>query len=117
MIDNPVDLSALDPAAGGVPEELVRSIVARAGPELARRADRREPMAVLADWARPTFAAAAVLAAVSLLGFSLARQIGADPRLRWVPEALGLPGPVAEWVTEGRSPTGDDLLLAMEGGL
>lgn len=117
MIDNPVDLSALDPAAGGVPERLVRSIVARAGPELARRANYREPMAVLAGWAGPTFAAAAVLAAVSLLGLSLARQIGTDPRLRWVPEALGLPAPVAEWVTEDRSPTGDDLLLAMEGGL
>lgn len=117
MTENPLDLSALDPAADGSLEGLVRTINTRAVPELARRQAARGPFAVLAGWARPTLAAAAALAAVSLVGLSMGGSRPDLPPLRGVPEELGLTGPVVEWVTEGRTPTQEDLLLAMEDDL
>lgn len=117
MTERPLDLSPLDPAPDGSLDGLVRAITERAGPELARRAAARSPVTVLAGWARPALAAAAALAAVSLVGLSIARSGTSVAPLRRVPEELGLPAPVAEWVAEGRTPTRDDLLIAMEDDL
>lgn len=111
--DERIDLSALDPEVDGSLERMMRQIGTRAAPELARSAAARSPFVVLAGWALPSFAAAAVLAAVSLLGLSVGSPEARTP-LRGVPEELGLTGPVVEWVTEDRAPTPDDLLLAME---
>lgn len=117
MNEKRLDLSALDPAHDRSLDGLVRAITARAAPELARRAASGSPFTVLAGWARPTLAAAAALAAVSLVGLGIARSGAAVVPLRGVPEELGLPAPVAEWVAEGRTPTRDDLLIAMEDDL
>lgn len=118
MTDQPLDLSALDGSRGDAElEALITSINLRAAPELARRSATRGPFVVLAGWATPTFAAAAVLAAVAVIGVIASRPGSAAPRLSGVPEELGLPTPVAEWVSEGRPPSHDDLLLAMENDL
>lgn len=114
MTERRMDLRILDPAGDGSLDTLVRAINERAAPELARRAMTRGPIAVLAGWARPALAAAAALAAVSLVGLSIARSSSSIPPLRGVPEELGLPNVVAEWVVEERDPTWDDLLIAME---
>lgn len=117
MTETPLDLSALDPALDGSMDEMVRAINLRAAAELARREGARGPFVVLAGWIRPALALAAALAAVSLLGIGLGAPNGAGQPLIGVPEELGLTGPVAEWVIEGRAPTQDDLLLAMEDDL
>lgn len=114
MTERRLDLRVLDPAAGGSLDALLSEINERAAPELARRATARGPIAVLAGWAKPALAAAAALAAVSLVGLSIARSAGSAAPLRGVPEELGLPSLVAEWVAEGRTPTRDDLLIAMD---
>lgn len=116
MTERRLDLTALDPdRRDGDLEYLIASINARAATELARRSVARGPFAVLAGWAMPTFAAAAALAAVSLVG-ALAAGAGEPARRLGAAEDVGLPAPVAEWVTEDRAPTADDLLLAMENG-
>lgn len=117
MNEKPLDLSALDPTVDGALDGMVQAINRRATGELARRAAARGPFVVLAGWARPALALAAALAAVSLLGIGLDARRNHVPPLRAMPEELGLTGPVAEWVTEGRTPTQDDLLLAMEDDL
>lgn len=114
MTEPRLDLAELEPTASGSLDALVRGINERAAPELARRAAARGPIAVLAGWARPALTAAAALAAVSLVGLSVARSAGSAAPLRGLPEELGLPQLVAEWVAEGRAPTRDDLLIAME---
>lgn len=115
MSDERIDLSAVDPAADGSLDGMIRAISTRAAPELARRAAARSPFVVLADWALPSFAAAAALAAISLLGLGLSLGSTEAPvPLRGVPEELGLTGPVIEWVAEERAPTPDDILLAMD---
>lgn len=118
MTDGRLDLSALDDRGGDeAMEALVLSIGARASAELARRSGARGPFLVLAGWAMPTFAAAAVLAAVSLLGLGMARSGDDAPRLRGLSDEMGLPAPIVEWVSEDRAPTHEDLLLAMESDL
>lgn len=114
MTERRLDLTALDPDRSEADlERLVGAINALASAELARRSVARGPFAVLAGWAVPTFAAAAALAAVSLVG-ALAVGAGEPAQRLSAAEDVGLPAPVAEWVTEDRAPTSDDLLLAME---
>lgn len=117
MNEEPLDLSPLDPELDGSLDEMVRAINRRAAPELARREGARGPFTVIAGWTRPALALAAALAAVSLLGIGWDASRSAVTPLRAMPEELGLTGPVAEWVMEGRTPTQDDLLLAMEDDL
>jgi hypothetical protein len=75
---------------------------------------RRERMVravgVLAGWARPTLAAAAVVAAVSIgaLAWPDARQAQTAPLT--IADGLRLPEPAADWIAEDRSPTEADLL-------
>ena len=112
-----LDLSAIDPLADPERHErLVRTITQRARPVLARRAAESSPIALLASWARPMLATAAVLVILSTTVLTQTR----DARGSFVPDAvivdaLHIPDPVAEWLTEDRSPTVGDLILVMEG--
>lgn len=112
-----LDLSALD--RFGDPARLegaVRGVMAQAAPVLARRATGRPVLSLVAVWARPALAAAAVVAALSVT--SLAAPMGragtpsAPPAS--VAEALNLPAPVSEWLAEEREPTASDLILALD---
>ena len=109
-----VDLSPLDPAEDRLRyERLVRRIVAAADPELARRAREAGTLALVAAWARPAVAAAAIVAAVALGGLSATQRDGARSTESMV-DALGVPAPAAEWLEHGREPSAEDLVLAME---
>jgi hypothetical protein len=69
---------------------------------------------IMAGWARPALAAAALLVVVSGLTLGLARrQVEAD---EGVLEALALPAQAEQWLAEERSPTTADLILTLEGG-
>lgn len=109
-----MDLSPLDPAGDRLRyERLVRRILDAADPELARRAREAGTIVLLAGWARPAVAAAAVIAAIALGGLSAIERDGAPPTDSMV-EALGVPEPAAEWLEDGREPDAYDLVLAME---
>jgi len=109
-----VDLSPLDPGEDRLSfERLVRRILDAADPELTRRAREAGPLALVAGWARPTLAAAAIIAVLALGGLA-AFQRGGDEPTDSVVEALGVPAPAAEWLEDGREPSAEDLVLAME---
>lgn len=105
MDPDPIDLSPL-----GLNdlrrERMVRAVLARArvAPLV------RTPLGVLAGWARPTLAAAAVVAAVSIgtLAWPGARQ--EQPAPLTIADGLRLPEPAADWIAEDRPPTEADLL-------
>jgi hypothetical protein len=106
MEPDPIDLSPL-----GLNdlrrERMVRAVLARARAS----APVRGPLGVLAGWARPTLAAAAVIAAVSI--GALAAWPGAgqpEPAPLTIADGLRLPEPAADWIAENRSPTEADLL-------
>jgi hypothetical protein len=108
-----IDLSPLDPAADPLAyERLIRRVMDRAAPELARRADAG-PLALLVGWARPTLAAAAMIAALAA-GALLMTERGATSSPSTVVDALGVPAPAADWLETGREPDEADLVLAME---
>lgn len=110
------DLSALDPTADRLGyERLVRRIMAAAAPELARRAAAANPLALLAGWARPTLAAAAIIAVFAVGALAATERAAAvEEEAGTFADALGLPARAADWLTEGREPTEYDLVLAME---
>lgn len=105
MEPDPIDLSPL-----GLNdlrrERMVRAVLARAQAAPAVRT----PLGVLAGWARPTLAAAAVVAAVSIgaLAWPNARAEQHEPLT--IADGLRLPEPAADWIAENRSPTEADLL-------
>ncbi|HUG41291.1 MAG TPA: hypothetical protein VMM12_12445 [Longimicrobiales bacterium] len=111
-----IDLSPLDVTADRLGyERLVRRIMEAAAPVLARRAASANPLALLAGWARPTLAAAAVIALVALGALALTERAGAPVEETGTFAAdLGLPAEAADWLTEGRAPTEYDLIFAME---
>ena len=87
-----IDLSALDPAADPAAwERRIAELVARAAPELARRATARSPLLLLA--ARS------------------GRPAGPGPGFT---DALEVPPPVNAWLVANREPTIADLIVAME---
>lgn len=111
-----LDLSVIDPLSDAHEERLVRAITRRAGPELMRRAAQNSPIALVASWARPALAAAAVMVVLSSSVLRMTR----DARFAQTPdygivEALHLPAPVADWIVEDRTPTVRDLILVIEG--
>lgn len=96
-------------------ESMVRGIVGRAAPILAGYADRG-PAEVLADWLRPTLAAAAVVSALALgvlAAGSREPEASANATIG-LGDALGYPAPVATWVSTGQTPTIEELVVAME---
>jgi hypothetical protein len=122
-----VDLSALR-ASPGDRRRLEDAIAAAAGAELARRAAaaraieaarsgspavRDGLLALVARWAVPTLAAAAILAALSVAGLALASR---DPETGagTLVGALELPEPASTWLDEDRGPATSDLILAVQ---
>ena len=113
-MDRRLELEPLDPTRDAARwEGRVGRILADAAPLLLeRRAAPAGPLLALADFLRPALGVA--LAAAALSGVVLLRQVDAPRLLSGVPEELGLPTPVADWLSEGREPTADDLLASLE---
>jgi hypothetical protein len=90
-------------------ERIARAVLSRA------QLGVRTPLAVLAGWARPTLAAAAVIAAVSL--GALAWPGGpAEPAgsPMTIADGLRIPEPAADLIAEDRGVTEDDLLISWD---
>ncbi len=112
-----MDLGPLDPRRDALAyERLVRRVMDAAAPELERRARRASPLAVVAVWARPTLAAAAVIAVLAAGALLSTDRPDREPWPDTV-EALGVPAPAADWLLDEREPTPSDLVLAMESDL
>lgn len=110
-----LDLSPLGLAANRW-EARLRSILAAASPELARRAALVSPLGLLGMWARPVLRIAAVLAVLAATVIIAQERSGpVAAQAGGVTDALQIPAPVAEWITNDRGPTNGDLLIAMEG--
>lgn len=121
MDDRRLDLTPLDPFRDAERfERMVRSIVSRAAPELERRAEADPSLfALLAAWARPMLAAAAVLLAVSGTLFSLVDRVSAGASTgvyAGLIDVLGVPAPAADWLREDREPVLEELLLLAQEG-
>jgi hypothetical protein len=106
MEPEPIDLSPLALPAHRR-EGLIGAVLARARVGVVQRT----PLSELAGWARPTLAAAAVVAALSLgLLTRTGPAAAAEPLPLTVADALSIPGPASDWVAEDRPPTEEDLL-------
>ncbi len=114
MHEEPIDLSPLHPAPARR-EAMIAAITARV---LAETAAVRSPLAWVVGWMRPTLAAAAVVAAISL-GVLAAEDESpsGSTAMRTVADELNFPEPVAEWIAEERTPSDADLIHALEGDL
>lgn len=121
-----IDLSALDAFSDPAKRDaFVARVLDRSALELARR--RRsgvgEPawngsgsvFGVMAGWARPALAAAALAVVVSGIALRVT-QSRAQAEQGGVLEAMALPTPVEEWLAEEQAPTTDDLIFALDGG-
>lgn len=112
-MDEPrIDLESLDPFADvRYREAVVASVMYRAREELARRREKAPLWGVLAQWARPVLAAAAVAALISLV--TLERTASAsDVAQTGVIEELGLPDRVAQLLIVDGNPDEADIVLA-----
>jgi hypothetical protein len=121
-----IDLSALDPFSDPARRDaFVARVLDTGALELVRR--RRSGatelvwnagtsvFAVMAGWARPALAAAALAVVASGIALRAARpqeQVAESGLL----EAMALPTQVQEWLTQERTPTKADLILTLEGG-
>lgn len=90
-------------------ERIARAVLSRA------QLGVRTPLAVLAGWARPTLAAAAVIAALSLGALAwpggAAEQQGSPMTIA---DGLRIPEPAADIIAEDRAVTEDDLLISWD---
>jgi len=115
-----IDLTPLDTLSDSSRfERLVGAITQLAVPELARRRSRESPMLLLANWARPLLAAAAVLATLSIGTLSMSDRPSGEEEIVVVPgiaEALEVPSPAVDWLNEARAPSASDLLIAVADG-
>jgi len=112
-MDEPrIDLESLDPFADArYREAVLASVMYRARDELARRRERARLWGVLAQWARPALAAAAVAALISLV--TLERTASMDEIAQTgVLEELGLPDRVAQLLIVDATPDESDIVLA-----
>lgn len=118
MNEERASLAGLDPSTDGERwERLILGIVSQAEPELARRANARSPLIVLAKWMRPTLAAAAVLAFVSLGAIGLTLTAEEEEALpAGVADAIGVPTAIAGLAEADREPTFEEFIIAMEVG-
>jgi hypothetical protein len=96
-------------------DDLRRARLARAVMARAQLGVVRTPLAELAAWARPTLAAAATIAAVSLgaLAWPGPRAVHADTPLT-IADGLRIPEPAADLIVEQRGVTDDDLLISWD---
>ena len=95
--------------------DLRRERMARAVLSRAQLGAVRTPLAVLAGWARPTLAAAAVVAALSLgsLAWLSSRHAEASSPLT-VADGLRIPEPAADLIAENRPVSEEDLLVSWD---
>lgn len=110
------DLAPLDP--GRDPdrwEAMVAGITAAAAPELARRARLPAPgmLMMLADWVRPTVAAAALMAAAAGGFLLMGTDSAAEPAS--LASQLGYSTSVASWVDAESAPSVEEMVLDVEG--
>jgi hypothetical protein len=119
MTPDPVDLTPLDPSRDQKRwNTLVHRILTAAGPELTRRAAVRSPVVLLARWAWPTLAAAAVIALASVLALANTRQPTTLPaQIQGVADALDVPAPMNAWLVSNHEPTARDVLVLLDGDL
>ncbi len=118
MNDNRIDLSALDRTADAARfDRIVAQITDEASAELAARRARSNVIGQITRWTKPTLAAAASLAVISVATLTQIETTTArtadEPTLA---EAIGVPAQVAEWLGNDESPTADQLLVALGGG-
>jgi hypothetical protein len=118
-IETPIDFTALDPTRDRERfEQIVRSITVQAAEVLIVRPLRRlGVMEQIAAWRTPTLAAAAVVAAASILTFAWVgpAQPATVARTPQIAEAVGVPATVAQWMRSGELPTAGDLLVTFDG--
>jgi hypothetical protein len=109
MNNNPVDLSALDPASDPARlRRMTNTILAQAARALAAR--RRAPTVIteLASWTRAVLSAAVVVCLLSAPVLLRGRSTG-----KAAPRAPDLGSAAVIWVVDGRTPTVGELLYAM----
>ena len=96
-------------------DDLRRARMARAVMARAQLGTPRTPLAELAGWARPTLAAAAVIAAVSLgaLAWPAAQAAEGNTPLT-IADGLRIPEPAADLIVEQRPVSDEDLLISWE---
>lgn len=114
MTDGRLDLTPLDPTLDEVGwRRLGATIRKRAAPELARRAGREGVLGTVGHWVWPTAAAAIFVALLSGGALAFVRP---PATVGHVVQAFDLEEPVSAWLEQGRAPTTDDLVLALERG-
>jgi hypothetical protein len=125
-LNDRMDFSALDPFSDPAERDaFVARVLDRSALELARR--RRKGagelawsgvsvFGVMAGWLRPALAAAALAVVASGFALRLTRPEPQPSEQAGVIEALALPTPVEEWVSEERTPSTADMILTLEGG-
>jgi anti-sigma-K factor RskA len=116
MVDDPLDLSPLDPTTD--PARFARRLAeigARAAePLAARRANATGVLGALPRWRRPMLAAAAVVALISIA--ALVRvDVPNRSSATGVAEAIGVPQGLASWVRADSTPDPAELLAALQG--
>jgi hypothetical protein len=116
MHDERLDLGALDPTRDEQRfDRLIAGTMRRAAPELRRRMAAQNPWGTLADWMRPMLAAAAITALLS--GAVLTATTGNvldDAGFVAHAQPATLSALVDDWVTEARTPSVADLMLALD---
>jgi hypothetical protein len=113
MIDEPVDLTPLDPTADRPRfEAAVRSIAREAGARRAARVIPITPLSVLAGWRRPLAAAAALVAAVSAASLATTQGQAAASAQSSVAAAAGVPSTLADAVEGGALPGPERLVFS-----
>ena len=95
-------------------EALVGAIVAEAAPELARRREERNVLAILGDWQWPGLPLATVAAAMLLAGIVLldSEELTAAPSDGTLVEAL-VPTPLAAWAVDDYEMEPHELVAAL----
>lgn len=107
----PVDLTALDPERRSGYDARVRAVAVEA--MRARRAARAGGLyRGVVNWRRTVLTAAAVIALCSVPALLFLRP-SASPVPTTVAEALGVPRPVADWVTTAHQPTPGEVISVL----
>jgi hypothetical protein len=110
MDERRLDLSALDPARDpGHWRTVFDATLARVDDALLHR--RQDPLALIAGWRRPLLAVAA--AALLML---VPVEVALERRETRAETVRGLVAVSTAWAQEGRAPTGEELLRAMDTG-
>ena len=110
MDQEPIDFSAFGISRDSLEyERMIAGVLSAAAPELSRRrAAARDPIVLIAQWARPALAAAAAIATLAVGSF----WFGAAPAQSVAVE----PEPLESWVMSEEPPSALELIAVIEGG-